>query len=59
LCQESMSEESLNIYHKSIAFFHTPSSCQAYLIFYEPDQEIHRSLRMSPSHNFMYAIEKN
>jgi hypothetical protein len=54
-----MSEESLNIYHKSIAFFHTPSSCQAYLIFYEPDQEIHRGLRMSPSHNFLYAIEKN
>jgi hypothetical protein len=40
------------------AFFHTPSSRQAYLLFLELDQEIPHDPRTSPSHIFLYVVDR-
>jgi hypothetical protein len=48
-----------NIFHASVASFHTPSFGQAYLLFFEPAQEIPCGPWMFSNHMVLYAAEKN
>jgi hypothetical protein len=58
LSQESNRVAPLNIFHASIAFFHTSSSYQAYLLFYELYQEILHDPQTSFSCTFLYAVDR-
>jgi hypothetical protein len=58
LSQESNAVAPSNIFHTSVAFFHILSSCQAYLLFFELDQEIPRDPWTSPSRTFLYALDR-
>jgi hypothetical protein len=59
LSQESNPVVPLNVSYANVAFFHTSSSCQTYLLFFELDQEIHCGPRTSPNHTFLYVADRN
>jgi hypothetical protein len=54
-----LSDGEITVYETdlSVSFFYTSSSYQAYLIFFELDQEIPHDPRTSSSCTFLYAID--
>jgi hypothetical protein len=58
LSQESNAVAPSNVFHVFIAFFHTSSSCQAHLLFFELDQEIPRDPQTSLSCTFLYVVDR-
>jgi hypothetical protein len=58
LSQESNQVAHSNVFHASIAFFHTSSSYQAYVLFYKLHQKILCDPQTSPSRTFLYAVDR-